>query len=85
MQVLRCFAKVHILDRVVGRRCILTGWCVLGCLLLWYCGQHGPLKWLGEPEDAVLTNYGLVRPEVANLNQKWFIGLNQRNATSDCH
>ena len=85
MQVLRCFTKVHILNTVVGRRCILTGWCVLGCLLLCYGGQHGPLKWFGETEDAVLTNYGLVRSEVADLNQKWFIGNDKYNATGDCH
>jgi len=43
------------------------------------------LEWFGEIEDAVLTNYGLFRPEVADLNQKWFIGLDQCNATGDFH
>jgi len=47
--------------------------------------QHGPLEWFDEPEGGVLTNYGLVRPEVADLNQKWFIGLDQGDATGDCH
>jgi len=43
------------------------------------------LEWFGEPEDVVVTNDGLVRPEVADLNQKWFIGLDKCNATGDCH
>jgi len=83
--MLRCFAEVQVLDRVVGQRCVFTCWYVLGFLLHCYGGQHGPLEWFGEPKDAVLTNYGLVQPEVADLNQKWFIGLDERNATGDCH
>jgi len=41
------------------------------------------LEWSGEPEDAGFMNYGLVRPKVADLKQKWFIGLDERNATGD--
>ena len=85
VQMLRSFTEVHILDRVVGQRWVLTGRCVLGFLLLGYGGQHGPLEWFGEPEDAVLTNYGLVRHEVADLDQKWFIAFDERNATGDRH
>jgi len=43
------------------------------------------LEWFGEPENAALTKYGLVRLEVADLNQKWFIGLEERDAPGDCH